>query len=83
MSMTAENRFFYNLSTNNSTKIRQFLKSPLGMSIETRINRLMKTTGVKKSRWNVPLRKSSRSSITTLFFYLFTDLLYTSVCNIK
>ncbi len=29
------------------------------MSIETRINRLVKKTGVKKSRWTVPLRLES------------------------
>jgi hypothetical protein len=28
------------------------------MSIETRISRLVKKTGVKKSRWTVPLRKN-------------------------
>ncbi len=29
------------------------------MSIETRTSRLMKKTGVEKSRWTVPLRSSS------------------------
>jgi hypothetical protein len=36
-------------------KIRQISKSLLGMSIKTRIIRLVKKTGVKKSRWTVPL----------------------------
>jgi hypothetical protein len=42
------------LSTNNSTKIRQILKSLLGMSSLTRIIRLVKITGVKKSRFYCP-----------------------------
>ncbi len=53
---------FYNLISNNSAKILNISKSLLGMSIETRISRLVKKTGVKKSRWTVPL---------TLLFYIY------------
>ncbi len=45
--------FFYNLSLNNSPKIWKILKSLLGMSIETRINRLVKKRELKN--WTVPL----------------------------
>ncbi len=55
MSVTAGSRYFDILSTNNSTKIWKNSKSRLGMSIETRTSRLVKKTGVEKSRWTVPL----------------------------
>ncbi len=35
------------------------------MSIETRISRLVKKTGVKKSRWTVPLRSSMKAVSTS------------------
>ncbi len=54
--MTAGNQYFDILSTNNSMKIWQNSKSLLDMSIETRTSRLVKKTGVEKSRWTVPLK---------------------------
>jgi hypothetical protein len=58
--VTAGSQYLDILSTNNSAKIRQNSKSLLGMSIETRTSRLVKKTGVEKSRWTVPLKECCR-----------------------
>ncbi len=47
LSLTAGSWFLDNLSTNNSKKIRQILKSLLGMSTETKISHLMKKPETK------------------------------------
>jgi hypothetical protein len=53
--MIARSRFLGISNTNNSTKIRQNSKSLFNVSIGSRISRLMKENGSKKSRWAVPL----------------------------
>jgi hypothetical protein len=48
------------------------------MSIETRISRLVKKTGVKKSRWTVPLQRTTtvviQSKIMTIIVFLSLSL---------
>jgi hypothetical protein len=47
LKVTVGSQYFDILSPNISTKIRQNSKSLLGMSIDTRMSRLMNKTGVK------------------------------------
>ncbi len=53
--MIAGSRFLGVSNTNNFKKIRRNSKSLFGVSIESRISRLMKKNGSQKSRWTVPL----------------------------
>jgi hypothetical protein len=79
--VTAESQYFDIVSTKNSTKIWQNSKSLLGRSIETRTSRLVKKTGVEKSRWTVPLRYLDIEYITFVLYrtvqptFLFSRLL--------
>ncbi len=82
LSLTGRSRFFDNLSTNNSTKIRQILKSLLGMSIETRIIRLVKKNGSQIITLDCPFKVQRyisyvvRNVPLSCFFFFFLTFIF-------